>query len=97
MSALAVRESSAAVVAQMRRYRREGCRLAAMILLAEPERIGDEPIGDFLLRIEYLKRDTASEWLRRVGVNPWRACSQLTNHQRRLIAGLLVQYSKAGE
>ena len=63
MSALAV-DPSEVLRSEMDRLRRENARLAAMVLLAEPERIADRDIGSFLLEvIPYLDRDTASGWL----------------------------------
>lgn len=87
-------EPSARIRAQMRQFRLEGARLAAMILLAEPERIGDQAIGDFILQVPYLKRDRAEEWLRRAGINPWRPANKLKSYERKMLAGILVQYSK---
>lgn len=94
MSATVERDPRQVVHLGIVRYRREGCRLAAMILLSEPERIGDEPISDFLRRIENLKLERIYEWLRRAGINPLRPGNQLRYQERQLLAGLLVQYSK---
>lgn len=87
-------QPSERIKAQMRQFRLEGARLAAMILYAEPERIGDQAIGDFLLQVPYLKREVAEEWLRRAGVNPWRSADKLKSWERRTLAEILVQYSK---
>ena len=87
-------EASERIKAQMRQYRREGARLSAMIILAEPQRIGEQTVGDYLMQIPYMRRETVSGWLRHAGINPWRPCSQLRSHERRLIAGQLVNYSK---
>lgn len=72
-------------------------RLAMMILLAEPERIGSEDIGSFLLRIKCIERSTVYGWLERAGVNPWRAGNELSGAQRDRLASELMAFWKAGQ
>lgn len=81
---------------ELQRSMRDDARIAAMILLAEPERIGEERIGDFLLRIKCIEFDTVYEWLERAGVNPWRAGNKLSTEQRRRLARELTDFWKAG-
>jgi hypothetical protein len=73
---------------------RADARLAAMIVLLEPSRIGDEPIGDFLLKIKCVRRDTVMGWLQAAGVNPWRAGRSLNECQRRALARELTRFWK---
>jgi hypothetical protein len=80
------------------RSRREDARIAAMILLSEPQRIGNKPIVDFLRLIKCMDdeegQETIGGWLRRAGVNPLRPSSKLTKRERDLIAGQLVRFWK---
>lgn len=76
-------------------YRAEGCRLAAMILLAEPESIGEKPVGTFLLEIPFMTEEIAGPWLAAAGVNPWRKGSKLTGLQKDALARQLTNFWKA--
>jgi hypothetical protein len=78
----------------MRSYRREGAKLAAMILLAEPSRVGDETIFEFLMRIEYLRRKTALALLRAARIDPMLTRGELTSVQRLRLVGALSRYAK---
>jgi hypothetical protein len=73
---------------------RADARLAAMIVLLEPSRIGDEPIGEFLLRIKCIRRETVAKWLQASGVNPWREGRLLTKCQQRALARELTRFWK---
>jgi hypothetical protein len=77
----------------MKKYRRDGAKLAAMILVGEPIRLKKMTVGDFLLQIPYIKRKQAEEWLRRAGVSPWRLGRDLSYHERYLIAGQLARFA----
>lgn len=75
----------------------DDARLAAMIILAEPERIGDEAVGDFLMRIKCIERETVEQWLLAAGINPWRRGRKLTDDQRHRLARELTAFWKAGQ
>lgn len=71
-------------------------RLAAMIILAEPDRIGDEAVGDFLMRIKCIDRNIVEQWLAAASINPWRRGCKLTDDQRKRLARELTAFWKAG-
>ena len=73
---------------------RADARLAAMIVLMEPSRIGDEPIGEFLMKVKCIRRQTVTKWLQAAGVNPWRAGKSLNECQRRALAKQLTLFWK---
>jgi hypothetical protein len=75
----------------------DDARLAAMIILAEPERIGEEAIGEFLMRIKCIERDQVEQWLAAAGINPWRRGRKLTDDQRQRLARELTDFWKAGQ
>jgi hypothetical protein len=79
------------------RSMRSDARLAAMIILAEPSRIGDEPIYEFLMHIKCIRRETVKGWLDAARVNPLRPGRELTSDQRRAIARQLTDFWKAGQ
>jgi hypothetical protein len=81
----------------LRRGMYDDARLAGMIIYAEPEAIGDEAIGDFLMRIKCIRRETVYSWLEHAGVNPWRAGNQLSAQQRGSLARQLTDFWKAGQ
>lgn len=87
-------EPSERIKRQMRAFRLEGAKLAAMILLAEPERIGEQTIGDFVMQIPYLRREKALEFLRLADVHPWREATRVGPERRRRLAGILYRYSQ---
>jgi len=74
------------------KYRAEGCRLAAMIILAEPETIGEKAVGDFLLEVPFMTREIVTPWLQSAGVNPWRPCNRLTGAQKDSLARSLTAF-----
>lgn len=76
-------------------YRAEGCRLAAMIILAEPESIGEKTVGQFLMDIPFMTHEIAGPWLQAAGVNPWRTGSKLTALQKDSLARSLTGFWKA--
>jgi hypothetical protein len=76
----------------------DDARLAGMIVLAEPERIGDEAVGDFLMRtIVEIDRDTVAGWLAVAAINPWRRGRNLTGDQRDRLGRELIAFWKAGQ
>lgn len=79
---------------QMRAYRREGAKLAAMILLAEPHRAGDEAIWDFLNRVQYIRRATVAEWLQAADIHPCSAVSEIKRSKLERLAAVLYRYSQ---
>lgn len=86
----------------MRKYRRDGARLAAMILLAEPQRLTGLATVDFLRQIPYIRNEDEqiAAWLAPpecggAGINPLRPGNHLTGSQRRRLACLLVAYARA--
>lgn len=78
----------------MRQYRREGAKLAAMILIAEPERIGDQAVWDFLNQIQYIRRATVAQWLRQADIHPCVSVSEIHADKLKLLAGALYRYSQ---
>ena len=83
-----------AVRQQMLKCRSEDCRLAAMLLLSEPERIEDKPVGAFLLEVRFLGLRTVRGWLRKARIDALRPCGELSREERNLLAALLVRFSK---
>lgn len=79
------------------RSMRDDARIAGMILLVEPERIGDEAVGEFLMRIQCIARPTVHGWLQEARVDPWRPGKDLSVDQRRRLARLLTDFWKAGQ
>lgn len=75
----------------------DDARLAAMIVLCDPDRIGDEPIYEFLMHIKCIRRSTVKGWLDAAHVNPLRPGGKLTADQRRAIARQLTDFWKAGQ
>lgn len=75
-------------------YRAEGCRLAAMILLAEPESIGEKTVGAFVMEIPFMTHEIAGPWLQAAAVNPWRPGSKLTGLQKDSLARSLTAFWK---
>lgn len=86
-----------AIHEELRRGMRSDARLAAMIIVADPGRIGEERIGEFLLRIKCIEFETVQEWLQHAGVNPWRTGFQLTNEHRGALARQLIAFWKSGD
>jgi hypothetical protein len=73
---------------------RSDARLAAMIILAAPERIGDEPVGEFLMRIHCIDRDRVARWCQEADVHPWRPGNLLADEQRSRLVRILSAFSK---
>jgi hypothetical protein len=85
-----------AIKEELARAMRSDARLAAMIIVAEPERIGHKPVGDFLLgTIKCVEFETVQGWLQDAGVNPWRTGYQLAPEHRGALACRLIEFWKS--
>lgn len=93
-SAVSLAAIRAKIGEMIRDQRRSDARLAAMIILVAPDRIGDMPIGDFLMRIHEVERERVAAWLRDADVNPWRAGQHLSAEQRSRLVRILTDFSK---
>lgn len=96
-SALSLKALRAQIVEDLKAARRSDARLAAMIILAEPSRIGDQPIGEFLMRIHGVERDRVAQWLREADVHPWRPGNCLADDQRSRLVRILSKFAKPPE
>lgn len=81
---------------ELSRGMRADAKLAALIVYAEPSRI-QEPIGEFLMRIKCIRRETVAAWLDTAKINPWRSGDNLSREQRAALARLLTDFWKAGQ
>jgi hypothetical protein len=86
-----------AIKKELARAMRSDARLAAMIIIAEPERIGNDRIGEWLLRIRCVEFETVQGWLQHAGVNPWRTGYQLAPRHRGALARQLIAFWKEGD
>ena len=84
---------SRVIAEKMRQLRREDARLAAMIVLAESDRIS-EPVIDFLRRINFVSDRRIAKWMAVAGVHPFTLGADLSVAQRDRLAGQLVLFSK---
>jgi hypothetical protein len=84
------------ILVDLSNVRRQEARLAAMILIADRDRIGGRPIGEYLMHIQGIERQTVAAWLQNAKVNPWRAGEALTIEQVGAIVRQLIAFWKSG-
>lgn len=83
---------------ELSRSRRDDAKLAAMILLAAPERLGTKPIYEFLKLVKCTEdTDLVTRWLRAAKIDPLRPGRDLTRDERGALARQLTSFWKAGQ